>query len=253
MGPIVNKLPILLTSSVVAMDTSVELRDQNLRISYTLESLNEWMRIAPKNKFVICDGSGYDFSHLVKESFPNANIECLFFKNQIDMVRLHGKGYGEGEIILYALANSTYLNDAPCFAKCTAKLWVDNYQKCALEWNGKFLCKAYFSNVFSWKPLKLEYIDTRFYLINKNIYMNYFANAHLLTNSSNKVVIEEEFLKIALKEKLSHIVFRNPPVICGVGGGSGLYYKNSRLRRAKEILRSKIASANSKFQFLFNH
>jgi hypothetical protein len=248
----VNTLPILLTSSVVAMDTSVELRDQNLRISYTLESLKEWIRIAPKNKFVLCDGSGYDFSHLVKVHFPDAYIECLFFKNQVDMVRLHGKGYGEGEIISHALAHSTYLKESTCFAKCTAKLWVDNYQKCMLEWNGKFLCKAYFSNVFSWKPVKLEYIDTRFYLIDKNIYMNYFSNAHLLSNPSNKVVIEEEFLKIALKEKLSHIFFRTPPVVCGVGGGSGLYYKNSSLRRAKEILRLMIVSANSKFQFLFN-
>lgn len=248
-----NTIPILLTSSVVAMDASVQLRDQNLRILYTLESLKEWMRIAPKNKFVICDGSGYDFSHLVKEHFPGANIECLFFKNQADMVQLNGKGYGEGEIIRYALTYSAYLMNTPCFAKCTAKLWVENYRKCILEWNGKFLCKAYFSNVFSWKAIKLEYIDTRFYLINRNIYVNYFSCAHLLSNPSNKVVIEEEFLKIALKEKLNHIFFRTPPVICGVGGGSGLYYKNSRMRRAKEILRLKIASASSKFKFLFNH
>lgn len=248
-----NAPPILLTSSVIAMDTSVQLRDQNLRISYTLESLREWIRISPENKFIVCDGSGYDFSDLVSEYFPSADIECLFFKNNNEMVQQHGKGYGEGEIIRYALTHSTYLKEATYFAKCTAKLWVDNYQKCITEWNGKFLCKAFFSNVFSWKRIKLEYIDTRFYLINKNIYMNYFANAHLLDSHPNKVVIEEEFLKIALKEKLSQIFFRTPPVICGVGGGSGLYYKNSSARRAKEILRSKIASANSKFQFLFNH
>lgn len=167
-------------------------------------------------------------------------------------MRLYGKGYGEGEIIRFALTHSAYLKDASCFTKCTAKLWVANYQKCMLQWNNKFLFKAYFSNVFSLKPSKLEYIDTRFYMIDKTIYMNFFSNAHLLANGSNKVIIEEEFLRIVLQEKFSHILFRDPPVICGVGGGSGLYYKNSIVRRAKEILRSRIVFANSKFQSLFN-
>ena len=160
--------PILLTSSVIAMDSSVALKSQESRIFHTLESIGKWGEISPNNQFVICDGSGFDFSPLLKEHFPNLNIESIYFMNDGDLIKKHGKGYGEGEIIRYALEHSQFLQKTDWFVKCTAKLWVNNFMSCLKQWNGEFVCKAFFANVFSFKTTSLEYIDTRFYISKKS-------------------------------------------------------------------------------------
>lgn len=244
--------PILLTSSVIAMDSTVLLKDQDSRIYHTIESLKRWGEIAPNAKFVICDGSGFDFTHLIKEKFPALDIECLSFFNDAEQVKLRGKGFGEGEIIRYALNHSSYLKGSEWFAKCTAKLWVDNFQDCIKEWNGRFLCKAYFSNVFSLKKTALEYIDTRFYIVDKSFYATYFSDAHLDLVVDSGAGIEEKFLDVVDKQGFKKILFKTSPVVSGVGGGSGRYYNTSMIRRLKEVLRLKIVYLNSKYQALFN-
>lgn len=247
-----NLPPVLLTSSVVAMDTSVNLKDEKLRIFHTLESIEKWLDISPKNKYVLCDGSGFDFSSLVLDCFPDAEIECIFFDNDPALIKEHGKGYGEGEIIRYALEHSKTLKQSQWFAKCTAKLWVDNFLQCTQEWNEKFLCQAFFSDVFSIKTTQIKYLDTRFYLVNKSFYQAHFSDAHADVGGIEGVSIENKFLDIAVHERLNHFIFSVPPVICGVGGGSGKYYKCSKIRRLKEKVRLWLVSCNPKFGILFN-
>ena len=234
------------------MDKSVHLKDEELRIFHTLESIEKWLEICPYGKFVLCDGSGFNFSSLVADKFKNANIECLFFNNDPHLIHMRGKGYGEGEIIRYALENSSYLSQSTWFAKCTAKLWVDNFQQCVAQWNGRFLCKAYFSNVFSFKKTSLEYIDTRFYLADQSFYMKYLSNAHLNLKMNDGLGIEEKFLEVVNRQDLKKILFRISPIVSGVGGGSGKYYNTSIIRCAKEAIRLKMVSLNSAYRGLFN-
>lgn len=94
-----NLPPILLTSCVIVSDLTVALKDQDTRVRLTLESMEKWLSIAPDLRFVICDGSGFDFSAVVHEKFPTTPIECLFFENNKALVAVHGKGFGEGEIV----------------------------------------------------------------------------------------------------------------------------------------------------------
>jgi hypothetical protein len=246
-----NLPPILLTSSAIAMDPSVALKSQESRIFYTLESIGKWSQISPTNKFVICDGSGFDFAPLIREHYPNLSIECIFFMNDPGLIEKHGKGFGEGEIIRYALMNSVFLKESEWFAKCTAKLWVDNFLACAKEWNGQFLCKAFFANTFSFKPISLEYVDTRFYMITKEFYLRNFSNIYTNLGLDDGSSIEGEFLKKLQELNLKNFLFRTSPVISGVGGGSGRYYNTSFVRRVKEVMRSKLVSRNSKFRDLF--
>jgi hypothetical protein len=234
------------------MDHSVTLKDTDQRVRYTLESIEKWLNLGNDLRLVICDGSGYDFSAILKGRFPARPIECLSFENDKRLVEQHGKGYGEGEIIKYALQHSTLLRRSTWFAKCTAKLWVDNFFECLEEWNRIFLCKAFFSNVFSFKKTKFEYIDTRFYLSDKDVYFKYFSDTHLKVGGVYGTSIEDNFKAIVLENCLQHLLFRSTPVIRGVGGASGKYYRNNRIRRMKEILRSKIVQYNPEFSGLFN-
>ena len=244
--------PVLLTSCVTISDHSAALKDENHRIKYTLESIQKWLDIVPDIKLVICDGSSFDFSHIVNKAFPAASIECLNFRNNADLVALYGKGYGEGEIVNFAISNSKFISESDCFAKCTSKLWVENFVECFETWNRKFLCHGFFENVFSIKNTTFSYIDTRFYLVNKYFYTANFASAHLNLMSGNRPSIEHCFRDIIIEKNYEKILFGLPPVICGVGGGSGVYYKNNMKRRLKEVLRIWIVKTHKSFRPLFN-
>lgn len=243
--------PLLLTSSVTPMDLSGRLNDPALRIKYTLESVREWLLHKPELRIVICDGSGFDFSYDIKSKFPYANIECLSFMNDSKQIARHGKGFGEGEIILYALKHSKLLKESEEFMKCTAKLWVANFQQCFRQWNGKFLCNAYFANVFSFKKTEIKFLDTRFYITRKDVYLRFFKDAHCSLGYDPKSSIEDSFLNVIINEKMVGVLFSPPPIICGVGGGSGRYYNKGIIRIIKDKLRVRIAQSCFQYKNFF--
>jgi hypothetical protein len=160
--------PLLVTSAVRPSDPTVVLSNHDQRIRYTLDALSEWLRMHPTLQIVICDGSGYDFSPVLVQMFPNHRIEALHFQNSSALVRQLGKGYGEGEIVKYALQHSNLLASSTFFAKCTSKLWVNNFDACVRHWNGTMLFQAKISNVLKNSPLVFRHIDTRFYLIDRS-------------------------------------------------------------------------------------
>jgi hypothetical protein len=243
--------PLLLTSSLIPTDLSGNLNDPSMRMMHTIESISEWLRIDPHIQIVICDGSGFDFSETVKVNFPAANIECIFFNNDVEQIKRHGKGYGEGEIIRYAIEHSRLMNESEVFIKCTAKLWVANFNQCLLQWNQQFICGAYFANAFSYKKTVLQFIDTRFYITRKDFYLKHFSVAHVQLGNTEQS-IEDAFLDVIQNKKIKHILFRTPPVICGVGGGSGKYYKSGVIRVLKDRIRNWIARSASQYSDLFS-
>jgi hypothetical protein len=236
---------------VIVSDHSVALQDQDARIKLTLESIENWLAISSDLRLVICDGSNFDFSEIVRESFPKAHIECLHFTNNKELVKVHGKGFGEGEIVNYALQHSRYLKESEFFAKCTSKLWVENFLDCLRQWNGRFLCKGVFEHVFSIRPTEFSYVDTRFYLVEKSFYQTYLSTAYLNVGDRHGLSLEHCFMNVILANKFEHVLFNNPPVICGVGGGSGKYYKNNFKRRIKERFRAWLVRQNRAFSYLF--
>jgi hypothetical protein len=242
--------PLLLTSSVIPADLSGNLNDPSMRMRHTIESISEWLKIDPHIQIVICDGSGFDFSETVKVNFPSANFECIFFNNDAEQIKRHGKGYGEGEIIRYAIEHSRLMKESESFIKCTAKLWVANFNQCLLNWNELFLCGAYFADVFTYKKTKLKFIDTRFYISRKDFYLKHFSSAHLRLGNTGQG-IEDAFLDVIQDKKIKHILFGVPPVICGVGGGSGKYYKSGVMRVLKDRLRNWIARSTTQYKDLF--
>jgi hypothetical protein len=63
--------------------------------------------------------------------------------------------------------------------------------------------------------------------------------------------LEHCFRDVILKNKFGKILFNMPPVICGVGGGSGTYYKNNLKRKIKESIRLRMVRRNKSFNYLF--
>lgn len=248
----IDHIPILLTSSVVAHDKGVRLQDPTERARLAMESVQQWRAIAPHNPLVLCDGSGFDFQPMVTGLAEKGLVECLHFHNDVELVKVHGRGYGEGEIVRHALEHSTVINSAGCFAKCTSKLWVENFSTCMQPWNGKLLMKGVFDHAFSTrKATTLAYIDTRFYAMDVRLYQQNFQNAHELIRMREGYGLEESFRDIFLSKQLTNCLMSPPPVISGVGGGTGSYYKNTMLRQLKENWRYQLVKRNPLFQNWF--
>ncbi len=245
-------VPVLLTSSVIAYDTGVALNDTQERTALALESIAQWLRVAPDTPLVLCDGSSFDFSSIVAQRFPSATIECLRFENRQYLVKVHGRGYGEGEIVRYALHHSRLIARAGCFAKCTSKLWVENYRQCLSNWHGELLFKGVFLNVFSpFHETRFAYIDTRFYIISVATYTRYFENAHLEIDVQKGRGLEDCFFAIFQKHKIHNALCTVAPVIQGVGGGIGIRYHNPLTRQIKERLRLWLVKRTKAFSDLF--
>lgn len=246
-------IPILLTSSVVAYDTGVHLQNTSTRLHHTLESLEHWLSMYPKLPIVICDGSSFDFASHIREHFPHTHIECLHFENNQNLVRRYGRGYGEGEIIKFALLNSKTIATHGCFAKCSSKLWVNNFEECTRFWNGELLCKAVFKDAFSThKKTHFSYVDTRFYIAGKTFYEQYLIDAHHNIDVNMGHGLEECFRDVFLQHHFLRKLLPIYPTISGVGGGTGKYYKNSAARLVKEKIRLGLIMRNSEFKGLFS-
>lgn len=247
-----HHVPILLTSSVVAHDKGVRLQNPKERARLALESIQQWRCVAPHNPIVLCDGSGFDFRPLVAALPASGPMEYLHFQNDVELVKQYGRGYGEGEIVRYALEHSSLIQSAGCFVKCTSKLWVENFSTCMQPWNGRLLMKGVFDHVFSpRKATTLAYIDTRFYAMGVPTYRQHFLRAHEAIRAQEGYGLEESFKDIFLSTQLRGCLMNPPPVICGVGGGTGAYYQNTPLRQFKEKWRYQIVKRNPLFRSWF--
>lgn len=243
--------PILLTSCVHVSDASVSLKSSVDRINLTLKSIKEWLTILPNAEIVICDNSEFDFTELINETFPNKKIECLCFLGDRSAVRMYGKGYGEGEIIEYAIKKSKFILNSGCFTKCTARLWVKNYRYFLNRWNQKCMLKPVFKNIFSVKPTKLDHIDTRFYIVSTEFYLKYLVDANKKINPLTPYGIEEVFLNIVFERNLQNIFTKKYPEIHGVSGASGNAYRNSLKKNIKENFKYFLMRLNPRFRDLF--
>jgi hypothetical protein len=246
--------PILITSSVnVADRESVKLINPEKRIFHTLEAIAKWCNISPGVKIVLCDNSNFNFTRLVKSNFPNAQIECISFEIKAEFVKKYSKGYGEGEIIKYSLNNAVTLRNVDEFVKITGKLWVENFYECSAAWNSKFLCYPKFKNVFSLSKIELDEIDTRFYITSKTFYEKYLMSAHYQISEGSSAGIEVIFKNTILQNGIEGIAFPTPPVIGGVGGGSGRYYNISTIKKAKEYTRYALIRRDKRWGTLFSN
>ena len=202
---------------------------------------------------MLCDGSGFDFTPAVQARFPRASIECLAFQNDIAGVQRQGRGFGEGEIVRHAVEHSRFIAQDQAFAKCTSKLWVENYAEYMRHWNGHMLFKAVFDDVFSpTRPTRFAYVDTRFYVVSVPAYREHFINAHARIDKAAGYGLEEAFRDVVQGHQLQGVLSRCAPVIEGVGGGTGSAYRNPLKRRLKERLRVWLAQRNAAYAALFS-
>ena len=112
----------------------------------------------------------------------NKKLEILSFQGDAQMILQKGKGYGEGEILKYAIDNSKLIEKEDYIIKLTGRLTVSNLDKII-----KMATKQeMFINKLS---IKGKIADTRLYIVKKDIYEKVFADIYLEIDDKEKKTI----------------------------------------------------------------
>jgi hypothetical protein len=235
-----ERIPILLTSAVTATAAFTKITDPSARAGATLRALSKWMTLCKDTNFVLCDGSGYDLSRDL-EGWPaidRSRVEVFAFENDRDQVRLKGKGHGEGEIMRHALDHSATLKSASSFAKCTGKLWVENYHSCRKSYNGI----AGFSH-FGF--LNVTAVDTRFFIVQKDFFKTHLLLSYTRCDDSCGFYLEHAYLYSLNNIDRKRWMLPVYPTIRGLSGTSGEEYRSSTLKRVGKNLAIRMLLARS--------
>lgn len=219
------KNSVLLTATIKPQENIpfLSLKNEKIRLNQYLESIVFWLSRREVNNIIFCDNSNFDFNfdNLIKLSNDKGKkIEFLKFEGSKKST-IYGKGYGEGEIIKYAIKNSKLLQNESFFYKVTGRLIVKNFDFFS------FLNKKN-SNVFFLSSKNS--VDTRFFKVDKSFYIDYLIDEYKKVNDKEGYYLEHVFY-----EKLSNykgLLSKSPimPYIIGISGSTGAKYKNNIIK-----------------------
>lgn len=177
---------------------------------------------------VFCENSNFplDTSELEKMAQVNRKkFEYITFGGNEKKMIKQGKGYGEGEIISYALDHSELLKTAKHFVKITGRIIVENIDHCIRS------VRNYFMMVEGEKK-----IDTRFYCVKIQDYDAYLRYAYEEVFDERGIYLEHVFYKVINQHLLSYRSFYEMPWIKGISGSTGESYELNRGKRTRVML-----------------
>jgi hypothetical protein len=232
----VTNVPLVITSAITPVAPFVAMDRIEDRLKHVLDAVKAWRFANPDLDIVICDGSGFDLTGHVRAKLGQAfqRVEVLCFTNNQEMVRERGKGYGEGEILLHALVYSERLRNSSFFAKCTGKLFVKNYQLLTSRLPSTIKIEKNYKTRYS---LAYDSCDTRFYLVNRQYYMNYLVDCHHSVNDHQGRHIEKVFAESLKRSGVGCTDFGARPLIEGYSGTKNVALNIEPETRKRRLLR----------------
>lgn len=169
---------------------------------------------------VFTDNSGIDISYRFVDAIESGRMEYLTFRGNLDKTR--GKGYGECEIIEYALNNSRIIlsHSDNRIAKITGRLIVKNITNIVRFHTLLLPQKATICAINS----DLSFPDTRFIIASKDLFRTFLKTKESI-NDSKGHYFEHAFCD-TIKEDKDHsfFPFLLMPQIEGVSGSTGATY-----------------------------
>ena len=173
---------------------------------------------------VFSENSGIDISYCFHDDIKSGRLEVLCFHGNQDKTR--GKGYGECEIIQYALDNSQIIRKRKDqrIAKITGRLIIKNIKRIICLHSLLFPKQTTICAINS----GLTFPDRRFILAPKQFYLT-FLNYKDNINDSKGYYFEHALCDTIKQEtKYSFTPFLIMPQIEGISGSTGEVYKSKK-------------------------
>ena len=215
--------PILITTAISPPSNTPMLRmtDSNMRSITTRAAIFFWVGLGLQ-RIVICDAT--ETSVLSPEELATIRklgvlIEQLAYKQDDTLLAQRGKGFAEGQLIKFAIANSQLLRSQDSFFKCTGKVFCRNF---AAIWD--LIAKNNIASLF-WKlsessPVDRNLVDARFFYTSSGEFHRLLLPAY---EQSTETRILEYNLLLSLDAQLKRGTSLRPQ-LSGFAGGTGNPY-----------------------------
>lgn len=223
-------MPILLISG------AIDLRKYNVPFTWIVnleERLEQYIHsiqyaidnYSSITKIIFCENTDYDYDYTLlteRALSKGKDFEYLTFQGDYDKIQKLGKGYGEGEIIKYALDFSRLLRTESTFYKLTGRIVVKNMDQVVKT--------TIYKNAFIFKQKDItnkpfDYIETYFYKAETDLYIQYLLNSYKFCNDYYTQYLEHVFYKNLCGLPLR--CFNIQPIFSGKLGTSGELYDKS--------------------------
>lgn len=213
------------------------LTDKSVRKEQYIKAINFYIHNTDF-PIVFAENSNTDISNIFQQAISCNRIEILTFSGNNNKNR--GKGYGEAEIIEYALNYSQFIisSDRQCaIVKITGRLIVENINDII---NKRFIFQGDKSIVVSYNTA-FTLADSRVIIAPLNFYISFLENKEQINDFNNKYF--ENVLSNSIKycNTFHYYPFYVEPQITGSSGSTGveyLPYKDNFKRRTKYLIHS---------------
>ncbi len=211
------------------------LTNEDERLIQYEESLRSLLKTGAFSKVVFCENSNYGTEKLyhLKELAENNGIELelLSFQGDVAQTGIHGKGYGEGEIMNYVLSNSRLAATEDFFVKITGRMQIDNIKEISVRLNKG---KTYFNIP---NRTRRDIYDTRIYAMPKKQFVSHFKYSYEKVQDEQGVFLETVYTDILLKNSIHVTNFPRYPRITGISGSNGITYNYTEWKcKIRDIL-----------------
>ena len=176
-------------------------------------------------KIVFCENSNTDISSLFDND--QSRLEILTFLGNQDKQR--GKGYGESQIIEYALHHSSFINEDSVIIKITGRLLVNNIRQIidSLKYKNDFVTCLFHSD--------LKFADSRIFCGTTSFYKEFLRYKERM-NDFEGIFFEHILASTVLESSYRFIPFTEEPLISGISGSTGKQYHKHHPEERTRIL-----------------
>ncbi|MDI9333320.1 MAG: hypothetical protein QM533_02985 [Cytophagales bacterium] len=180
-------------------------------------------------RIVVADATGQCLltdEEIILLKSMHVEVEQIHYQQDEDLIKLKGKGYGEGLLIQLALEKSVLLKDQTSFFKCTGKIYCRNFDEIR-----QLIENNHVTNLF-WRHLQPNselrpWADLRFFYAAKDFCTNHLIPAYLKTED-RKLEVAEQFCFDALQANLVEAKTIRP-LLSGFAGWTGKLYSDVTL------------------------
>jgi hypothetical protein len=237
---------LLLTACINSGVTPyVTISNPDERLSQYIGFLMRWIKESNFDRLIFCENSNYpyDYNSLIEEAKTwKKELEILVFDGN-NGAQKHGKGYGEGETLKYAIEHSRFLIDADSFYKATGRVFVKNINKLLTRDNAK-------DNIFLRYDWSYHAVDTRFFKSNVAFFKSTLMNEYLEVDDVHGSFLE--YIYWNRLKKLDLPRFYEFPEIIGVSATHNVPYTLTKAMLFRNNVSMKIGLFNVHESLFYN-
>tara|TARA_R110000868_G_scaffold155691_6_gene382203 strand:- start:75942 stop:76646 length:705 start_codon:yes stop_codon:yes gene_type:complete len=214
----------LLITACINPTTNIALQVSQplVRLESYKKSLHFWIDHSDFKNIIFCENSNFDYDFnefITKAKTASKNLEVIRFIAS-EGGQVYGKGFSEGEIIEYALLNSSLLSDASSFYKVTGMRIVHNINALLKQHS---LGPTFFNKAAPFADMA----DTRFFKVSREFFSKELQTVYKHVRDKELIYMEHLYLKILKASSVPS--FKIYPDIRGISGSMGTVESKTKL------------------------